>query len=200
MRSGKKFEGRWIRTWDWYLNAYQYQAEGGGIHHAGVDLDADLTTAAGKEGFLSYRSERRPPHLDRVWYAGFSWNRNEPLKSGGLSAQAGKLAGADYLYAGLWQGFCSGKAWAFEVESEYQRMALPSQPVDDTFQGILSANFDLDPEHGFAGRYVNTGGQHNFYVSYRQVVRKGLDAYVIIGNPNVEKTEGRLALKLIACF
>ena len=86
------------------------------------------------------------------------------------------------------------------MRGEYQRFHSPGEPAEDEFQGILGTSYDITSERSVAGRYVNRAGQHNFYVSYRQVVRKGLDAYVIVGNPNVEKTEGRVAVKVISCF
>ncbi len=195
-----KFEGRWLHSWEWDLYGHRYEAEGGGLHHSGVSGDASLATRAGSAVYIGYSSGRRPPYADRTWYAGFSWNQNHPLNSGRASIDLGKVFGGDYLYASARQGLRPSEDWALELSAAYQRMAIPSLPVDDVFQGILSANFDLDPEHTFAGRYVNRAGAHNFYVSYRQVVRKGLDAYVIIGNPNVEKTEGRLAFKLVSVF
>lgn len=195
-----RFEGRWIRSWDWYLFGSRYLNEGGGLHHSSASATVGATTAAGTSASLGYSMDHRPPNVDRTWRFGLNWNQNVPLESGGLSLSAGKVFGGDYLYGSAWQGFRPREAWAVEVSGEYQRMALPGEPVDDAFLGMVSANLDLDPDRSLAGRYVTTAGKHNFYVSYRQVVRRGVDAYVIIGNPNVEKTEGRLALKLVYCF
>lgn len=195
-----KFEDRWLQSWQWELNGARFEKEGGGLYHDKIGFWVDATTTGGTDLSLGYSRDGRPPNVDRVWSPAFFWNMNVPLESGGLKVHLGKVLGGDYLYSLLFQDLRLSDALALQASAEYQRMAPPGEPVDDLFQGIFSANFDIDPERGFAGRYVNTGGKHNFYVSYRQVVRRGMDAYVIIGNPNAERTESRLAVKLVSMF
>jgi len=197
---GEKVEQQRLQLWECRVSGSRYMAQGGGLHHGSVNVGGEVATRGGGRLGVGYYLQRRPPNLDRTWSLGLGWKQNLPLQSGGLRVEAGKIMGGRYFYSSLAQGLHPGEAWAFRACSEYQRLALPGLLVDDVFQGILSANFDLDPEHTLAGRYVNTGGEHNFYVTYRQVVRRGLDAYVILGNPNVEKTQGRLAFKVVSVF
>jgi len=193
-------QGGRLQWWGCSLDASRYQAEGGRLHHSGIGGQASVRTREGRGLNLGYSRSERPPNINRTWQMGVGWNQNVPLESGQLVVLAGKMLGGDYLYTSLYQHLCPREDWSLRVSGAYQRMALPNLPVDDVFQGILSANYDIDPEHTLAGRYVNTGGTHNFYVSYRQVVRRGMDAYVIIGNPNAERTESRLAVKLVSMF
>jgi len=200
LRGRERYEGRWLRSWEWWGRASRMTAEGGGLHHSDFAARGDVWTRDG--GFLELRYEhaRRPPNVDRLWRLKGAWKEDAPLKSGAGDVMIGRLVGGDYLYAGLSQSFQPQEDLGLRASGEYQRFRFPAGPTEDAFQGVVSAAYDITDERSVAGRYVNSGGKHNFYVSYRQVVRRGLDAYVIVGNPNVEKTEGRLALKLISCF
>ena len=194
------YEGSWLRAWEWEAEASYYRAEGGGLHHSDLSAYGGASTRYGGSVSVGYSQSRRPPNVDRIWSLGVGWGENTPLQAGRASASLGKLLGADYLYASLAQCFQPLENLGFSVSGEYQRFHFAGEAAEDEFQGILGASYDISPERSVAGRCVTRAGANNFYVSYRQVVRKGLDAYLIIGNPNVEQTEGRVAAKVVYCF
>jgi hypothetical protein len=43
-------------------------------------------------------------------------------------------------------------------------------------------------------------GSTNFYLSYRQRVRKGMDLLLVAGDPNADEWVSRLAVKALWCF
>ena len=66
-----------------------------------------------------------------------------------------------------------------------------------TRQHVLWMNLNITPERSLGGRMVLKGDRLNWYLSYRQGVRRGMDAYFILGDPNAEEFRRRAVLKLI---
>ena len=62
---------------------------------------------------------------------------------------------------------------------------------------MLDAAYDITPEKGFVARWVNSTGKTNVYLAYRQRVRAGMDVYFIFGDPNADRTQNTVLLKLI---
>jgi hypothetical protein len=61
----------------------------------------------------------------------------------------------------------------------------------------MSVNYDITPEKGLGSRFVYRDGKFNAFVTYRQAVRKGVDAFIIVGDPNAEKMQKRAVAKVI---
>ena len=57
---------------------------------------------------------------------------------------------------------------------------------------MLSGNYDITCERGYGFRLVAQDDRYNFYASYRQAVRQGMDLFLILGDPNARTTRARL--------
>ena len=79
--------------------------------------------------------------------------------------------------------------------------AIQHDPADEepnhSTQTILSANYDITPERGYGARLAVRKGKPNFYCSYRRRAARGTDVYLIIGDPNADRTKARVAVKLV---
>jgi hypothetical protein len=81
-------------------------------------------------------------------------------------------------------------------------MQLPDDRIN---QVILTFNYDFSSERSIGGRYIyrqepgNRAGEtvNNFYLTYLQQVRRGVDLYIIYGLPNANRSQNRLAVKLV---
>lgn len=54
-------------------------------------------------------------------------------------------------------------------------------------QHIVSMNFNIASERTIAGRAVLRRNKLNRYLSYRQRLKRGVDIYFILGDPNADK-------------
>jgi len=158
---------------------------------------------------LSYYE--RPPNIDRTVYLGLSWNGDDIYQGGDLGVSFGRKAGADYLYMNLNQGYRATEDLSFKLRGELRRMREPSEEVEYRELVVLTGNYDITSEHGVGFRavyrYDFTGGLRlrsvlgkgdlNVCLTYRQAVRSGMDIYLILGDPNAERTQKRLAIKLL---
>lgn len=66
-----------------------------------------------------------------------------------------------------------------------------------TQQHILTLNYQLTPTRAFGGRLVMQNGQTNLYCFFRQAGGRGLDYYVILGDPNAPTFAKRLTIKFV---
>jgi hypothetical protein len=89
--------------------------------------------------------------------------------------------------------------WALRGNASWFNLDLPTGSISDR-QLIVTATCELDPEHTISARLVDNNRGSNFYASYRQKVRKGMDLYIIAGDPNATETTERLATKAVWAF
>ncbi len=64
-------------------------------------------------------------------------------------------------------------------------------------QHILTLNYEITPTRSFGGRVVVQGGDTNWYLSYRNSGAKGVESYVILGDPNAQKFQNQFRVKFI---
>jgi hypothetical protein len=148
--------------------------------------------------------------LERARYAGFdssdvvlthTCRENDPYHRTEMSLLRGKRAGGDYTYLNLGQRLKPMSNVCLTVDGEWSRLETPDEDSTD-YQAVLTASYDLTPEKTIAARVVAGNNGTNIYAAYRQVVRKGMDAYMILGDPDPERTGfvKRLVVKLIWAF
>lgn len=64
-------------------------------------------------------------------------------------------------------------------------------------QHILTFNYELSPFRSWGGRLVLQDANTNFYLSYRNAGRGGLDTYFILGDPNARRFTQRVMMKWV---
>lgn len=114
----------------------------------------------------------------------------------------GVRAGGDYTYYSLGQGFRPQRYLSLRVNAEYTHLEPPSEEAGHNYQTVVTASYDLTTEKSVAARLIARDVGVSLYGVYRQVVRRGMDAYVIVGDPDPARTgfASRVAVKLIWIF
>ncbi len=69
---------------------------------------------------------------------------------------------------------------------------------DDSSQHVIGLSFELSQFQSIVGRIVVEDGSTNWYLSYRHSGNKGLEYFVILGDPNADSFQDRLIIKLVA--
>jgi hypothetical protein len=149
---------------------------------------------------------RRPPHIDRTLGVLVRWNTLDLYRNGFLYALTGEQNGGRSLYITLEQKLELAPRLRLGIQLEQLHIDYPDTPDDDrSRQAIITLNYEITPERVLGGRWVvnriESGGEvsttHNFYLTYMQRVRRGLDIYLIYGLPNANRTQNRLAIKFV---
>lgn len=85
--------------------------------------------------------------------------------------------GLDFSYQGFFQNF-----------------------LGHTKQNILTASYEVSPTKQFGTRLVEVDGDVNWYVSYRDSGKKGMEWFAILGDPNARKFRRMLQVKMVFPF
>jgi hypothetical protein len=134
----------------------------------------------------------RPPYDDNYHGVALTFGTRGVGRGISLSYRWGRRVGESYslfspevrfhplasLYLGIWQ----------------ERLRLGEERETQT---VATITYELSAERSLSGRWIGRDGFSNVSLAYRQAVRRGMDIYVIYGDPNADETVRRLALKLI---
>jgi hypothetical protein len=122
-----------------------------------------------------------------------------------LGINWGEKLGFPSHYQSLSQAFRITDRWYGEIRLERNRSAeLDDEdnitPPETQRQLVLTHSYDLSDERTVSGRMVMRDGNTNFYLAYRQRVRKGTDLLIVVGDPNADEWVSRLAVKAMWCY
>jgi len=129
----------------------------------------------------------------------YGWNDADLYRRGQINLTRGKAAGGDLTYYSLDQGLRPMDRLSLRIGGEYVHLAMPDGSAMHQYQTVVTTSYDITPEKTLAARGIWRDAGFSAYACYRQVVRKGMDAYVIVGDPDPTLTgfTSRIALKLI---
>jgi hypothetical protein len=127
------------------------------------------------------------------------WNQKDLYRRGGMTLVRGKRAGGDYSYLSFDQGFRPTDKVSLRLAFEQFKLVDAVDYSGRSYQAVLTSSYDLTQEKTLAARLIWRDTGMTAYAAYRQVVRRGVDAYVILGDPDPARTgfTPRLAVKLI---
>jgi len=192
------FEERRTESYGVRLSWSSFNHTDGSRYHDDLGLRYWVDYRDGTEWSVSWSRSDRPPNLDRTWGVSLGWNSKKLHQGGGLGLTWGKRDGADYLYYWLGQGLKLNDKLYCTVGHEYRESDYPDggENEDERIgRSMVSFNYDFTPEKTLGGRLLTGDLGTNFFVSYRQAVRVGTDLFVILGDPNADHTQSRLAVK-----
>lgn len=148
---------------------------------------------------LSHTDTDRPPYRDRTEYVGLGWKTNDMYRRGGVGMSLGRRLDGDYRYVSAWQCLKLSERLSLQASGSWVTLEAPSSDYGDR-QLLLTGTYDFDPEHTVSMRLVDADSGFNAYCAYTQKVRRGMDLYVIVGDPNADEFTERVAVKSVWAF
>lgn len=131
-----------------------------------------------------------------------AWHDADKHRRGEVTLVQGTAGGGDYTYYKLDQGLRPMGRVSLRLMGEHTRLVFPDGTDETNYQAVLTALYDITCERSVAARAIWRSGRFSAYAAYRQVVRRGMDAYIILGDPDPELTgfTHRVVFKLIWAF
>lgn len=191
-----------------YYGSYNYSFKKGPIQDVGVESNYDeyddvggdfhrrqLSGAASfalrNRLFLSvnWQHGRYETDEDRLMAYNFSYPNGNRKTSIGLGFANGRLASHSYktyAVAGTWQ-----LTPLVSLNGRYQRL----EHFEHGNLAILGINMDINKLDTVSGRIVRRDKSTSGYVSFRRSGNRGIEYYLIYGDPQSEKFRGSLILK-----
>ena len=178
------------------------EAEGGIYGKLADRLDGDLYQRyAGLYGEIRFRSDhsvnlgfdkgRYEDYQDQTLWLSLSGNRKDQYRIYGLSIVNGRQGGADYTSLSPYVKLRFWEKLSFGLKSKFLWHEKNRR------QYVLTLNYDITTERGLGTRLVYQDDKFNAFITYRQTVRRGIDAFIIIGDPNAEEMQRRVLAKII---
>jgi len=187
--------------WNIMTQYYPYLV-GEGLYQADVSPVHWWDWRNGRSAHLGCTLGRREGYSNSDLHSHYGWNEKDMYRRGGIFVLIGNREGGDYTYYSIEQAFRPRDRLSFRVNAEYSHLTQPAEDAGHSYQTVLTASYDITPEKCIAARGIWRDEGLTAYASYRQVVRRGMDAYVIVGDPDPDKTgfAQRLAVKFIWTF
>ncbi len=150
----------------------------------------------------------RPPYNDLWATVIWGWNTFDLRRRGQLTFAIGRRTNGSYSFVNLSQGI---ELWKNNVLNvNYQQLYHP-MGAGRSSQLIISGIHELDRERSVVWRWVlgkrpQAGAPasqepvNNFYVGYRQAVKRGMDIYLLMGDPNAAHTRPMVLVQTMWAF
>ena len=132
---------------------------------------------------------------DRFGGIWFNYPHQDPYHSFGGGFSAGTADDENYLEYGL-----NGR-WRFPNRLTISGSAQFVEFSGDEFiQHVVGLSYEIDRYQSIVGRAVFRNDSSNWYLSYRHSGNKGIEYFVILGDPNADEFSERLIVKVVAPF
>ena len=185
-----------VRTTSWWTSFDGADSLIGNPSYYFVDVGGGREFRNDRSQSIGAHYGRRERFTDTGLSLSHGWNVNDLYRSGSVGADLGRRLGGGSLFVSVRQGLKLSDAFALDVRAEYLRMTSPIEP-ESGHQIVITGAYDLSNERTVSGRLVEQAGNLNVYFTYRQAVRRGMDVYVIVGDPNAERFDRRIAIKTV---
>jgi len=186
-----------------YLHLGQGSAPAGRRWYAGVD--AFLSRRDQRGFWVGASSGSRDGFDEHTLSLTTQWHNRDIYRGGDVSFSYGERLQHPYRYLSLSQGGRLGDRLSFRMRAEHvysselDEDAKPT-PAWSRQQYVLALTYDVTWERAVSARLVRRDDGTNWYLAYRQKVRQGTDAWMIVGDPNAPRFARRVAVKLVRVF
>jgi hypothetical protein len=178
-----------IRKWSVSTSGGQSIRSNGDTFTRSLGFSASAETPSGVSLSGGPSFSRRDSSNDHSYSATLAWNIHKLYTSGSVSGGTGRTQEITYRNVSASQGLHVFDCIIMNLGGQYYRR------IEDSYQFRTTLQYDITPEHAISGRVVRnwkdvrtgdviqTQKSTNAYVSYRQVVRNGVDLFLILGDP-----------------
>jgi hypothetical protein len=198
----REYDRTYFREWAIWASTKYAQRLNGDLYEREYELEGDVDIYTGVVFSARIRDTDRPPYRDRMATAELGWLRHRLFVPGEIGVTFGDVKDTDFLRAWFGQSIHPLSALTASVRTEYRRQDYPLNHEDKTeggvvhtYQAIGTLQYDLTTERAVSGRLIRTDDGWNGYATFQQVVRKGMDIYLIVGEPKADTWTKRVAIK-----
>jgi hypothetical protein len=155
---------------------------------AGVGLRNNFAAefSAGYEEFEGFK--------DRQFQFELAYPYNDPYRRLGASYEWGNVAGEDFRLVGLDLRYRPLQRLQIRVSHE------ELWHVEHEKQSILSLNYELNAFDSVSSRLIRRDDDINVYFAWRRAGNRGVEYYLILGDPNARSFRESIILKAVVPF
>jgi len=200
---GNEYSSGRIRQWSVDVSGHSWDLHSGELLSKSLWMSANVASL-NSQIYASFGREKRRDEVesiptlfnDHTFTIGCAWNQQEMYTRGWADVSFGKRAGGNSFYGRVKQGLSLGESFHADIFYEYLRMTGPFAQREH--QAVASLAYDITSENSLSARLIGRDGCLNVSIGYRHAVRSGRDIYILFGDPNADRTQNRLILKIIS--
>ncbi len=200
-----EYDRRFWRSWELGTETRYAERFNGDLYVRNSDVWLWAEVFPGTHLTVEFDDEERPPHHDRTGLFELGWMQDRLYTSGSAGTKLGKIEGGDYLLTWMEQNTHPLENLMLGAGIEWLHRDLPFGHEDKPAGGVVrewqligTGQFDITAERAVSGRIIHTQDHTNGYVTFQQVMRRGMDLYLIFGDPSSEEGwVNRVALKAV---
>jgi hypothetical protein len=182
-----------VRGFDTNLFLPRFWDYSGRLQNQGYEASMGVSTWSDIRVKVWHRRTEFYDERDAVDGLRLRFNNSNPFKRFGVSYQNGYEGGLPSSFTSLFGGYRFGK-----VDLGISQSILERGESSRLTVGTVS--WEISPTRSLAARTVVRDGKSNSYLSYRNAGGKGLEYFVILGDPNADRWKDRLSVKLVWAF
>lgn len=201
---GREYHKGMLQHWNLQLDANYYDFDDTGkTYRKALAPSIDLLFRNKLSLLYANETSYRAPHRDHLNHYQFGWFSDNIYKNGSFTWRVGRVNGGDYHFYSFRQGWRFANRWSVNFSREKFVIDYGGiQKNDEAFQTIYGLVYDITPERSLAARVLQQTGGTSSFIAYRQELRNGVDAFLILGDPNALSSNPlkRIGLKLVNAY
>lgn len=176
------------------VNTNDYDFFDGGFYRNEQDVQASFALIDGTSIGLGLNNQDFMGSHDRLYSVSLTRPRNSPARNARIAAQWGQIGGVYFESTGA--SLAYRPVQRMQVTASYQHVHHASR----SDLGILGLNYDLGNDLYLSGRAVKRDDDWNAYLSFRRSGARGVEYFLILGDPNARTFKSSLILKMVMPF
>lgn len=183
-----------INKYEVSIFALSYDRYGGGFYRNTIDFGGEIETRSGIAFDAGLRLSNFEGTADRRASFDVSYPSFDPYKRISFGYSEGTFLGEEFKSYEL--------DWRYRFPNRLQINGSSEfvESAQNETQHIVSLNYDLSRYESIGGRLVAQEGDVNWFLTYRLSGRKGIEYFLLIGDPRADQFTDRLVFKAVIPF
>jgi len=183
-----------FHDWNFFMYTPDFHTAEGVIQERGIQTGVQFTTRNDQSISINRNVTDYATGTDDFWDVAYGFNASNRFKQASIEYQFGNQNSMPSRYVDV-----KGSVRVFRsMDLGLEQSVLSFTP--DARQTIGSIGWQIDSRRSLTGRFVDTNGYQNFFLSFQSAGWTGTEMYVILGDPNSVTFERRISLKFVWAF
>jgi hypothetical protein len=183
-----------LQSFDANLFLTDYQDYAGGAQQRGGEFYTGFTDRGDRRYNFTFNSMKYYDELDQSVGFGLVLNRSNRFRRYSFFVSSGTLNGSPASFFNVEASLRVLKKLDIGISASLFEWEGTAQ------QTIVTLGYEFSPTSSLISRSVLRDSDFNTYFAFRESGGRGLEYYVILGDPNAARTQNRVSVKLVYAF
>lgn len=183
-----------VHDWNFYMYTPDFHQTDGTIQERGIQTGIQFTTRTDQQISINRNITDYATGTDDYWDLAYGFNASNRFKQAAIEYQFGNQNSMPSRFVDVKGSLRVLRSMDLGLEQSVLTFAPSAR------QTIGSIGWQLDSRRSITGRFVDTNGFQNFFLSFQSAGWTGTEMYVILGDPNSVTFSKRVSVKFVWAF